>query len=678
MKTILYVDDRPDEGLIEALQSAGYRVLVAETPEEAIARMRKYCVYLVIFDVRLRERERGNDPDDISGMELAKEQEFCDVPKIYYSAYDQESLKKVKAYLFELGVVDFLNRGEVGVEERARATIEKRFDENVHIRWDIQIGRQSLSLQVLLTYLLSSVQSVRRPPEELEQELWNILARLFVDYQQILFTDIWSHGAGWLLLPVSAFDERGTESKFMVFLAQRDLVKKEYANYLDFRRNYHSDWVPRVFNSTTRQYAEKQPGYRYYFDFSPHFAGTAYELLRNRGQEPVPFDIYLKQADTPKAALALKQLFDQSLERTGGRESFKDGRQAHRFCLSFYGLDDKAKDFQEQLTVLCQRVSQIVASQLSLTDFSFTLKEPNSSPIPYPNPLTELLNEQLALPNRLTRGMIHGRLNEKSIMNWKDESWLVNFLSVTEGGPLLADFVAVELTIKQIYADVRDPMTYFELEDLLVEDEDIYLITIQPDSDLAKVIGSIRHLRQMAQDLTGATFQDYCYVLFMATLEYLAQFDSTQPYQEQALIRFAQALVSAAVLYREQLALHPPPDLPLSAYRCIWIPKTAERDYKIWVEGDRVTLTRQTFVVLKLMYDSPGKPVENKRFYQQLFPDSKDNAFPYKIRELVHTVRSRLVKKIQPHVKSNHEYIGIQRDVGYFFTHNPTCPEKEQ
>src|SRR5881227_3052172 len=85
---ILIVDN--NEGIIasytDALVAAGYEVVDAGSPEEALAVLREKMIHLAIVDVRLRE---DDDQNDKSGLELCEAMEPL-VPRVILTGYVED------------------------------------------------------------------------------------------------------------------------------------------------------------------------------------------------------------------------------------------------------------------------------------------------------------------------------------------------------------------------------------------------------------------------------------------------------------------------------------------------------------------------------------------------------------------------------------------------------------
>ena len=102
--TVLIVDDTPANlgVVLEALGSAGYRLLVAENGERALALLARQAVDLVLLDVIMPGRDGFATLDDMRRLP-----EWHDIPVLFMTAIDDPA-QKVRA--LEAGAVDYISK----------------------------------------------------------------------------------------------------------------------------------------------------------------------------------------------------------------------------------------------------------------------------------------------------------------------------------------------------------------------------------------------------------------------------------------------------------------------------------------------------------------------------------------------------------------------------------------
>jgi len=127
--SILIVDDEPHSlfGLSEILTEEGFHTITAESGKEALEKLKKESVHLVITDERM---------PDLTGMELLSEikRNGYDIPVVLITAYGSvfmavEALKKGAFYFFEKPIFNDLDRFFAIVRQAIKAyEMERELD----------------------------------------------------------------------------------------------------------------------------------------------------------------------------------------------------------------------------------------------------------------------------------------------------------------------------------------------------------------------------------------------------------------------------------------------------------------------------------------------------------------------------------------------------------------------
>ena len=129
--TVLVVDDTPANlgVVLESLGSAGYRLLVAESGERALALLAKQPVDLVLLDVIMPGRDGF-----ATFAEIRRNPEWLDLPVLFMTAVDDPA-QKVRA--LEAGAVDYISKPVHPPEVLAR----------VRTHLELRAARQELEKQ---------------------------------------------------------------------------------------------------------------------------------------------------------------------------------------------------------------------------------------------------------------------------------------------------------------------------------------------------------------------------------------------------------------------------------------------------------------------------------------------------------------------------------------------------
>jgi DNA-binding NtrC family response regulator len=113
-RTILFMDNTPAflDTYSTLLENAGYRVIKALSLEEAEDKLKANCAQLAILDVRMVDEA---DEYDISGLLLARKEEYKHLPKIILTAHPSDEYKQIIQNLGperELPDVKFLGKDQ--------------------------------------------------------------------------------------------------------------------------------------------------------------------------------------------------------------------------------------------------------------------------------------------------------------------------------------------------------------------------------------------------------------------------------------------------------------------------------------------------------------------------------------------------------------------------------------
>jgi len=150
-KTILFMDNNAEFLDVHSrlLEYANYNVFKAYSIEEAEKKLNQEHIHMAVFDIRMID---DDDENDISGLLMAKKEEYRYLPKIIFTAYpDYEYVRE--ALGFKDGyqpAIDFLSKDE-GIDKLIE-TVDRAFEKHVHVNWNMNIkfdDSEHLSFQKL-------------------------------------------------------------------------------------------------------------------------------------------------------------------------------------------------------------------------------------------------------------------------------------------------------------------------------------------------------------------------------------------------------------------------------------------------------------------------------------------------------------------------------------------------
>lgn len=231
-KRILVVDNDPDvlDSVEYNLQTAGYEILTASSPEDARERLAREIVHLAIIDIRLRHEARI---DDLSGFDVARELPDY-IPCVIFTAYeDRESIRRA---LGEVGANASLDKRNPDAASQLIEIVDKLFASEVRVNFNLEIegsldlGRVAGQIEVPVT----EDKDFRPSADDLRQ----VSQALFYDATSVYINFLLSPEpaptltqAGSVLLQARPRFEEAWGAPMVVKLSARDEIAREANNY---------------------------------------------------------------------------------------------------------------------------------------------------------------------------------------------------------------------------------------------------------------------------------------------------------------------------------------------------------------------------------------------------------------------------------------------------------------
>lgn len=629
---ILLADD--DEIFLRScrrkLDAAGFHVLTASNPADAINILRTERVHCAILDMRM---ERENDEKDKSGLMVAK-QTSKQIPKIILTKFPtyQDVVELLKQDLQGYqAAVEFLDKRDTKPEQLVTA-VQKILDQYVNINWDLGIHWQPHNTFVQLVNCLTPHLSDSRLTDR-AAELEDLFRKLFRDFVQITIGETFTQHNGRLMLPVFAFDPSGTETRFIVSCGDQSAILAENQRY--------QKRVP-------DRLSIKNLG-RLHTEETTNFGGTAYTYMGKDLEAAATIrQLYRKRA-VEKLLPAIDYLYQVNLGGwyETGRVRNKEA-DLHAFYHQWLHLDEQISSlnrFNQLLPSLADRAlsAQVVDFEAESRQLTFRLVGQEET-YRFPNPIALLSQNRMPQVQRAHWGITHGRISGDTVLiDQEQRAWLLDFAQVGRA-PLLIDFVALETAVKFDLFASRD----FN-QRLLIESKLNAVSSLKDDINLdnleSKAINAvwiIERVRQNAAELAGCDLDAYHQALFFCAIARVASFDPDTFYTKRKLAAYVHALLAAAML-AEQWQSNQTEMVPEEASRGIWLD---HRDRRVWVEAQPVELTSQEFKILRYLYQNPGQLGSYDEILQDGLNEPGDPD-PDELNRL-HTAVSRLRRKIEP------------------------------
>lgn len=625
---ILLADNTPAflENYGTFLESNGYDVWRANSPDEATTILENGRIHFAILDLRL---VNDNDELDKSGLQIAKEVARS-VPKMILTNYPvyQDVVEVMRRDVHHLQpAVEFLDKKQTTLEELAD-TVSKTLRQYVKINWELAIHWESAESFLHFASLLSP----ELPQDKLgvrTAEFEDLFRMLFCDYAQITIGKRLALTNGRIVLPIFAFNAQGVQTKFIVSCGCQTAVFVENERY--------EKVVPTRFgvkNIGRLKTAE-----------TTHYGATAYTFMGSDLESATVLGEYINAHATEQVTAVLDHLYRQNLGGwyATGREE-KSADDLTKFYAHWSGLDKiLSAQLYKSVAALAEKALAMNMARIDLGASQLQIRFGDEQ-ISLTNPICVWENGLLQSPSPVVWGTTHGRLNGETVLvDVKQQGWLIDFAQVGQA-PLLIDFVSLETAVKYDIFDCRNSVKRIQLEQRFNSAKGIHapIDTQSLHPQKVHIANVVAHIRQLAVEQTDCTLFDYQYALFHIVLAHLATFEPNTFYTPRVLSAFIHTLYEAAVL-AQALSRNHVDTIPSEAEAQLWLDTDNE---VVWVEGYRHDLTSQEYKILHYLYQHAGKLCEKQDIVEQALQEMYD---PYDLEQSrLTTAVSRLRRKLEP------------------------------
>jgi len=592
-KKILFMDNSSTFLDVHArlLEQKGYDVLRALTLESAEAKLQAEYIHLAILDIRMEDED---DDQDISGLWLARQAEYQSIPKLILTAHTKhsDSYKYVRDALEpslngRAPAVGFVGKTE-GPDALLQA-VERAFSQHVRIHWNLAIRWQGATSLLYLANLLEPTLANSTQVAARVDELEGLLRKLFYSSRQIVIGRLLVQRAEKLIFEIYAYDSDGTEEQFVIACGYRDQIREENTNYTLFVRK----WGGPV-NTIQRDTVE-----------TSHFAATLYQLISGNLDEIIDLRAFYARRRTDEILVAVDYLFTSLIPWYNKNRFYAEAKSLNASYCDWLGLSIETLapcKLEQQMEMLCKATWSAGLSRFDYAPNKLTFHEADGSFVSYPNPVAHLYQEEIIDESSTLCSVTHGRLDASSILVDPDgQTWLVDFAK-TGQGPLLRDFVTLEMAVRLDLLDTSDlPARHKFEKQLIVASKlmDAFAAGHLP-VEFDKPLRMVEHIRQRAAAVAGPDLTPYLLGLFFCALARIMTFDPTIRYTKRELVPFAHSLLLAAML-SEKLTDQPQSTTQSSSPTLagLWL---NESNREVWVEGRQAELTPQDFDILAYLY----------------------------------------------------------------------------
>lgn len=490
---VLVVDNDPDllTSLELLLTAKGYTVFATGTQLEAKHLAAKERVHLALLDVRM---ENNDDPDDMSGLNLARQLDPL-IVKIMLTAHP--SMTAIRRSSFgDVPAVNFVFKDE-GPTVLLDA-LDRAFIENVGINFDLGLTWEG----VTLTQVAQSIEVDRRQTQAIiETEVEEILGKLFTEAIEIVISPLIpavemkaiAHG-GASIFKVKARYEGGWATPVVVKLASRREAEIEATNYKRYIENFIDGFRHTQLQRQAQSYL---------------LGGLIYSLVGTPLEECVDLTTFYRTHTASQVVTAIKDVFMRTCRHWYENQTH---RQPHNLA-----------DLYSQ------------SLNLSLTKMEKALNQANLKTwVEQDRPMVPEIQRSLLNPlgwfrrNRTLQADIslcytHGDLHSRNILvDENQQAWLIDFYR-SGPGHLFRDFIQLESDVKFTLLGITDLRILYMFEAYLLNMkyfDDRPTLPSFKQVELKKAFEVVQGIRYIAGQTVGSTSSmlDYYQGLYLHTL----------------------------------------------------------------------------------------------------------------------------------------------------------------
>ncbi len=627
-KRILFVDNDRDFLITRArfLEKEGYHVTKANTIAEAESGLRTELFHLAIIDIRLIDND---EPQDESGLELARREEFRTIPKIILTNFPtfgamRSMMRQVKN---AAPAVDYVYKKDG--QKVLLAAVAEAFANAVHVNWQLviqSVNDHPVTLLQLVALLIGSLddEHLLLKAEELE----DLFRRLFTRHQHIVINRLLWQRARRLAVEVFAFDERGLREEFIVTCGSKAAILREQECYYEA--------APKQSNGST-------PAWRLLAE-TVNFGANLYC--------PVGFDL--------EASIPLKEVYRQSPERTfytvlqtlseqvwpewhRNQKLLDEQLTLRQIYCEKLGLSDSssvAAGLGQCIRYLSHQAPKLgVRIEVNAESISWHFAAQSYS---YANPVA-VFNMDDDAEKTAVKINLPGYLSGVNILVAKNNRLCLTDFDAAGLWPLLHSFVAMEMVIRFDFMEADKLHWLLDMEQRLGEDSFSRFDITEVEPPLRKSMRAIQHLRRLADQTEGRDWQAYQSGIFLNLISRLwQQWENGSIHQASLrdLLRYMHALLAASMI-GSRLRESAPASRP--AADDLYLDRAT---YTVWVDGASVHLNGMIYNLFSYLYERANQICSRRELIEAIFEErySEDNASQD---GKLNTAISRLREKIE-------------------------------
>lgn len=539
MRKVLIVDNNQDfiDTRAAFLERAGFQVIRAYSVSGATEILQNRWVHVAILDIRL---EDDDDPDDTSGIKLAKVVEFRHIPKIMLTGYPTYEYVREVLGPSPIGLppaIDFISKQEP-VQAMIDA-VERAFSVHLGINWNLKIywsDQPPYNFANLATLLLPNG-SASYSLDDVD-ELEDLFRRAFAKSEHIVVDRVLWRSNGRVALGIIAQLDGGMNRNVMVTCGSKEAILSERINF-----NKAGFMAPVIGNAYRVDYAE-----------TLSWGVNCYELGNTELETIRSLDRVFEQSPPREGIVTLERLMQTSLNWWHQGSQLADSEEYCGALLQNDIRSDEIVELDDLLKTRFDRIGHDSATagivQIEAVGDYMTFRLPKGGGNRYPNPIT-WMNKYLSsgLASLTQCGFIFGQIKAETILiDNQGQPWITDFGSVTRG-PLLSDYGALETMIKfDLLGENISLQDISELEGILLSANSLTDRLESLTQQTNRVITSVQRIRQLAAADCGVDIVLYFHILMVLTAKRVLAYAPGILRTRRELMPFVHACMSLGML----------------------------------------------------------------------------------------------------------------------------------
>jgi DNA-binding response OmpR family regulator len=632
---LLLVDNTPEFLGIQArlLEQSTYDVFTASTVEEAEAILEQNWVHIAIIDQRM---EDDNDEHDISGLILAREEQFRNIPKIILTAFpDYESaisaLNTIKGYP---SAIEYIAK-QKGPKALSDAVLWV-LAHHIHINWTLEIewkARDKYSLT-------SSIEPGSTDELLLNRagELEDLFRRLFFEKDYVRLDRLLWQRNGRVALVVYTFKEGTIPESMLVICGKHDIVIEETDHY-----NKYAPKAPGTTGTVLSLNTE-----------TTHFAANAYTLVNNDLEQFQTLVELYRNSNEKVLNTAITNLVEETLKAWHQNRSIREKEKTldTLYCERLHLKDLLTQDyFETRIKAISDQIPSMNA-KIERVDEKLTIRF-NTQFYIYKDPLPFIFkNIDAKLPILMT--VVSGVLTGNNILTDNTgRTWLTDF-SDAGLAPFLWNLVTLESTFRFDLIETGNLQQRYELEKCLVFTDFAKPDIRDIDPAVRKLAQIIRVIRKLASPAVGKDFFPYNRGIFFHAVRRLADFNPGYPSTSSELLRLGHILLSMSMLVSSmevkeggQKKQEQQEELSI----------TDRTSLIVWVGNRELHFAPQPFNLLLYLYENANRICTSKELIEKALAGKYDKRY-------LQTLIGRIRKQIEDD-PTQPRYLFTEQNVGY-------------